>query len=186
MCLNQRTMLYVCTGKCAWIRELCFMFAQVNVLESENYAVCVCTGKYARIIDGHFATVRAGQRTEKKVTIKTLKEPLSGGHVALFHLLIHIVFGIVCLFCALCLYILCSFGFFSSRFFTCAEMYVSCNFMLRRLCSSKWSSGDGLPFSWAVVMVSPSPHLKRELPLVKHSFTVNLYEGNVVVVFKRS
>ena len=56
----------------------------VNMLESENNAECVHTGKYARIIDGHFATVRAGQRTEKKVTIKTLKEPLSGGHDALF------------------------------------------------------------------------------------------------------
>ena len=54
------------------------------MLESENNAECVHTGKYARIIDGHFATVRAGQRTEKKVTIKTLKEPLSGGHDALF------------------------------------------------------------------------------------------------------
>ena len=59
-------------------------YAALNVLESENYAECVHTGKYARIIDGHFATVRAGQRTEKKVTIKTLKEPLSGGHDALF------------------------------------------------------------------------------------------------------
>nr|KAG5698064.1 hypothetical protein BaRGS_016712 [Batillaria attramentaria] len=33
-------------------------------------------GNYARIIDGTFTTVTAGQKTEKKVTIKTLKEPL--------------------------------------------------------------------------------------------------------------
>lgn len=38
----------------------------------------VCAGKYARIIDGQFATMTAGQRTEKKVTIKTLKEPMPG------------------------------------------------------------------------------------------------------------
>ena len=78
------TVRELCCIKCAWIRELCCVCTQVNMLESENNAECVHTGKYARIIDGHFATVRAGQRTEKKVTIKTLKEPLSGGHDALF------------------------------------------------------------------------------------------------------
>ena len=52
VCWNQRTMLHVHTGKCAWnrglctckcaqIRELCWMLAHVNVLKSENYAECL-------------------------------------------------------------------------------------------------------------------------------------------------
>ncbi|KAK7109536.1 hypothetical protein V1264_013564 [Littorina saxatilis] len=38
--------------------------------------LCTNRGNVARIIDGQFATERAGQKTDKKVTIKTLKDPL--------------------------------------------------------------------------------------------------------------
>ncbi|XP_076461007.1 uncharacterized protein LOC143293708 [Babylonia areolata] len=38
--------------------------------------VCTNRGKFARVIDGHFSTERAGQRHEMKITIKTLKEKL--------------------------------------------------------------------------------------------------------------
>ena len=154
MCLNQRTMLYVCTGKCAWIRELCCvcvcvcrgeyawirelncMFAQVNVLESENDAVCAQVNTLA----SSTATLPQwgrGRGRRRKSPSKLWRSRCQVGMMHCSFVDPHCI-KILCLFGALRLHIHCSFGCFPSRFFTCAEMYVSCNFMLRRLCSSKW------------------------------------------------